>query len=231
MICCRHLPAGHKKFYRGYDLVDPVGDGFVSQAGTPAERFGTLYNTNSPGNGNNGHLYGTDLSDQDKQRLLAFLKTLLTRRPAMKTLASLLETSCEMVGYFARDLVPGPRRRRVPWRFGQLSNPIARNSRLVPDEAKAAGRTPQTLPAAAKPCSEEPADCSYFARMDKGLLVKPPVGAAYPKEILEVAALTKLTPEGARARSAVRMLGSIGPAATTGSGITPRETPPVRSIC
>jgi len=65
-----------QKFYRGYDLVDPVGDGFVSQAGTPAERFGTLYDTNSPGNGNNGHLYGTDLSDQDKQRLLAFLKTL-----------------------------------------------------------------------------------------------------------------------------------------------------------
>ena len=34
--------------------------------------------------------------------------------------------------------------------------------------------------------------------MDKGLLVKPANGAAYPKEILEVAALTKLTPEQVR---------------------------------
>jgi hypothetical protein len=65
-----------QKFYRGYDLVDPAGGGFASEAGTPAERFGKLYDTSTPGNGNGGHLYGTDLSDQDKQRLLAFLKTL-----------------------------------------------------------------------------------------------------------------------------------------------------------
>lgn len=65
-----------QKFYRGYDLVDPVGGGYASQAGTPAERYGWLYDTASPGNGNAGHLYGTDLSDQDKQRLLAYLKTL-----------------------------------------------------------------------------------------------------------------------------------------------------------
>jgi hypothetical protein len=65
-----------KNFYRGYDLLDPVGGGFASQAGTAAERFGTLYDTTVPGNGNAGHVYGTDLSDQDKQRLLAFLKTL-----------------------------------------------------------------------------------------------------------------------------------------------------------
>jgi hypothetical protein len=68
----------------------------------------------------------------------------------------------------------------------------------IPDEAKAAGRTRQTLPAVARPCDEEPADCSYFARMDKGLLVKPADGAGYPKEILEVAALTKLSPEQVR---------------------------------
>ena len=29
-----------------------------------------------PGNGNGGHLYGTDLSDEAKQSLLAYLKTL-----------------------------------------------------------------------------------------------------------------------------------------------------------
>jgi len=65
-----------QKFYRGYDLVDPAGGGFVSQAGTQAERYGTLYDTATPGNGNSGHLFGTDLSDQDKRRLMAFLKTL-----------------------------------------------------------------------------------------------------------------------------------------------------------
>ena len=65
-----------KTFYRGYDLIDPVSGGFVSQAGTPGAQFGTLYDTTIPGNGNGGHLYGTDLSDQEKQRLLAFLKTL-----------------------------------------------------------------------------------------------------------------------------------------------------------
>ena len=73
----------------------------------------------------------------------------------------------------------------------------------IADEAKAAGRTPQSLPALARPCSEEPADCNYFAEMDKGLLVKPAAGALYPKEILEVAKLTNLSPEEVR-ESALR---------------------------
>jgi hypothetical protein len=73
----------------------------------------------------------------------------------------------------------------------------------IPDEAKAAGRTRESLPAVAKPCGEEPADCSYFAQMDKGLLVKPADGAAYPKEITEVATLTHLSPEEIR-QSALR---------------------------
>ncbi len=64
------------RFYRGYDLVDAAGGGFVSQPGTPAERHGTLYDTSKPGNGNDGHLYGTDLPDEAKQSLLAYLKTL-----------------------------------------------------------------------------------------------------------------------------------------------------------
>ncbi len=65
-----------QRFYRGYDLIDPVNGGYVSQAGTVAERFGTLYDTTSPGNSNSGHVYGTDLPDEEKQQLLAFLKTL-----------------------------------------------------------------------------------------------------------------------------------------------------------
>src|SRR5712691_1323988 len=87
--------------------------------------------------------------------------------------------------------------------FGAIVEPDSAKFGTIPDEAKAAGRTRQTLPAVAKPCSEEPADCSYFAHMDKGVLVKPADGAAYPKEILEVAALTKLSPEEVR-ESALR---------------------------
>jgi hypothetical protein len=63
-------------FYSGYDLIDAANGGFVSQAGTPAQRFGRRYDTKVPGNDNSGHLYGTDLSNYDKQLLLAFLKTL-----------------------------------------------------------------------------------------------------------------------------------------------------------
>ena len=79
-----------------------------------------------------------------------------------------------------------------------LVEPDSAKFGTVPDEAKVAGRTAQTLPAVAKPCSEEPADCSYFAQMDKGLLVKPADGVSYPKEIREVAKLTNHTPEEIR---------------------------------
>lgn len=65
-----------QRFFRGYDLIDPANGGFVSQPGTQAAQEGTLYDTALPGNANAGHLYGTDLSEQDKQHLLAFLKTL-----------------------------------------------------------------------------------------------------------------------------------------------------------
>ena len=63
-------------FYRGWDLVDALNGGFVSQVGTGAERAGWLYDTTVPGNSNAGHLFGTDLSEFDKERLLAYLKTL-----------------------------------------------------------------------------------------------------------------------------------------------------------
>jgi mono/diheme cytochrome c family protein len=63
-------------FYRGYDLIDAENGGFVSAAGTDGERFGWLYDTQKPGNGNEGHLWGTDLPQEAKERLLAYLKTL-----------------------------------------------------------------------------------------------------------------------------------------------------------
>ena len=87
--------------------------------------------------------------------------------------------------------------------FRAIVEPDSAKFGTVPDEAKAVGRTRETLPAVAKPCGDEPADCSYFAQMDKGLLAKPADGAAYPNEIMEVAALTRLTPEQVR-QSALR---------------------------
>ena len=63
-----------KQFYRGSDLVDTVNGGFVS-AEQP-ETGGFLYDTSLPGNGNGGHLWGTDLPQAEKDNLLAYLKTL-----------------------------------------------------------------------------------------------------------------------------------------------------------
>jgi mono/diheme cytochrome c family protein len=64
-----------KVFYRGLDVYDPERMGFVSE-GADAERFGTLYDTAKPGNSNQGHLFGTHLTPDEKQALLAYLKTL-----------------------------------------------------------------------------------------------------------------------------------------------------------
>ena len=61
------------RFYRGYDLIDPANGGFVS-AGTDGERYGWLYDTTLPGNGNGGHLWGTDCPREKED--LSYLKTL-----------------------------------------------------------------------------------------------------------------------------------------------------------
>jgi hypothetical protein len=62
-------------FYRGYDLIDAENGGFISK-GPEAERVGWRYDTDVPGNGNAGHLYGVDLKPNEKDDLLAYLKTL-----------------------------------------------------------------------------------------------------------------------------------------------------------
>ena len=61
-------------FYRGYDLYDQTMVGFVSE-GAEAEKIGQRYDTHLPGNGNAGHLYGVDLSEESKRALLEYLKT------------------------------------------------------------------------------------------------------------------------------------------------------------
>ncbi len=62
-------------FWRGYDVFDSNDVGFVSQ-GPEAEAAGFRYDTSQRGNSNQGHTYGVDLSDEQKEALLQFLKTL-----------------------------------------------------------------------------------------------------------------------------------------------------------
>jgi Cytochrome c peroxidase len=56
-----------KVFYRGVDLVDLRDVGF-SATGPDAEAEGFRFDTSLRGNGNGGHLYGTDLSERTRRR-------------------------------------------------------------------------------------------------------------------------------------------------------------------
>jgi hypothetical protein len=77
------LPPGErpKAFLRGrgQDIVDPVKGGFVTQACDPAVPVppggAFCFDTTLPGNGNGGHLYGVNLSAEEKANLLAYLLT------------------------------------------------------------------------------------------------------------------------------------------------------------
>jgi hypothetical protein len=71
-------PAERPRAYiRGIDVVDGTNGGFAAppcQPGQPVPR-GFCYDTTLPGNGNGGHLYGTNLPAAEKQDLLAYLLT------------------------------------------------------------------------------------------------------------------------------------------------------------
>lgn len=62
-------------FWRGYDVYDYASAGFISR-GPDAERAGFRYDTGVPGNGRQGHTYGTELQPREKSDLLEYLKTL-----------------------------------------------------------------------------------------------------------------------------------------------------------
>jgi len=64
-----------KVFYRGYNVYDPVNVGFITQ-GKEAEHVGTKFNVNERASGNQGHEYGTTLSQAEKDALIEYLKTL-----------------------------------------------------------------------------------------------------------------------------------------------------------
>jgi mono/diheme cytochrome c family protein len=62
-------------FFRGYNVYDWDRVGFVS-SGADAEREGVRFDTSLRGNGNGGHLYGTDLPADDRDAIIEYLKTL-----------------------------------------------------------------------------------------------------------------------------------------------------------
>ena len=64
-----------KVFYRAYDVYDQQNVGFIS-SGLEAEREGWKLDTSVQGNNNSGHLWGVDLSAEDKKALIEFLKSL-----------------------------------------------------------------------------------------------------------------------------------------------------------
>ena len=69
-------------FHRGYDVFDPVNVGFKEPPRRPTGRNGQLeqtyplFDTREKGNGNQGRTYGTELSADEKGKLLEYLKTL-----------------------------------------------------------------------------------------------------------------------------------------------------------
>jgi Cytochrome C oxidase, cbb3-type, subunit III len=61
-------------FYTGYDVYDWDAVGFVSR-GPKARTEGFRFDTRLRGNSNAGHLYGTDLSTQQRLAIIEYLKT------------------------------------------------------------------------------------------------------------------------------------------------------------
>ncbi|MGK7930778.1 MAG: cytochrome c [Microcystaceae cyanobacterium] len=62
-----------KVFYRGYDVFDSEKVGFVSDVAEENGQEYFKYDTALPGNGNQGHVYGT-YSDEEKAALVEYMK-------------------------------------------------------------------------------------------------------------------------------------------------------------
>ena len=65
-----------KKFYRGNDVYDWEKVGFKSDVSEENGRMFFRYDSTVKGNSNGGHLYGTELPEDEKKALIEYLKTL-----------------------------------------------------------------------------------------------------------------------------------------------------------
>jgi hypothetical protein len=61
-------------FYRGYDVFDKDKLGFVSDIASEGSRHFFKYDTRLAGNENRGHLYGTQLSPEEKDAVVEHMK-------------------------------------------------------------------------------------------------------------------------------------------------------------
>src|SRR4030095_3205949 len=64
-----------QRFWRGYDVYDVKNVGFISD-GERAQEAGTPLDGNSKSESNQGHEFGTALSESEKDALIEYLKTL-----------------------------------------------------------------------------------------------------------------------------------------------------------
>ena len=67
-----------KVFFRGYDVYEPRRVGFIWNGGEEKDRKFFKIDTTLPGNGNEGHEgreYGTDLSPDEKDSIVEYMKT------------------------------------------------------------------------------------------------------------------------------------------------------------
>ena len=64
-------------FLRGSDVLDAEKGGFEAEPCETLDRQAAwlCFDTAKPGNGNGGHFYGTELTTDEKKKLLAYLKT------------------------------------------------------------------------------------------------------------------------------------------------------------
>ena len=65
-----------KQFYRGYDVFDQKNVGFISNIPAEGNRQFFHFDTSLPGNSNSGHVYGTNLSAEDKDAIVEYMKRL-----------------------------------------------------------------------------------------------------------------------------------------------------------
>ena len=65
-----------KEFYRGYNVFDQKNLGFVSNVASEGNQQFFRFDTSLPGNNNSGHVYGTNLSAEEKDALVEYMKRL-----------------------------------------------------------------------------------------------------------------------------------------------------------
>ena len=192
------VESGRASFYRGSDLVDPANGGFVSAAGTDGERYGLALRHDAAGQRQRRPSLGHGPARVGQGRPARLSQDALTGSSDGEETDGDDQTT-----YLALPRVDGRgsrRSRRCGGGRRLLHRPVAGASptpvRSGPSRTRPSGRS------STGPISR-PRPSPYFAEMDKGLLMQPAPGAAFPAEIMEVAKATGLEPEAVR-QAAIR---------------------------